>query len=57
MITLDNMNGGRYAGELQIVMKEQELDKSVNVIGKVLECDMILLKYLQANSKIKIELV
>ena len=57
MITLDNMNSGRYAGELQIVMKEQELDKSVNVIGKVLECDMILLKYLQANSKIKIELV
>lgn len=57
MITLDNINSGRYMGEMQIMMKMQNQDNTVNIIGKVKESDMILLKYLKPNSKVKIKLV
>ena len=57
MITMDNINSGRYMGELQIILKEQKQDKAVNIIGKILDSDMILLKYLKPGSKFKIELM
>lgn len=57
MITMDNINSGRYMGELQIILKEQKQYKAVNIIGKILDSDMILLKYLKPGSKFKIELM
>ncbi len=56
-ITLDNMLAGRYAGELQIITKEQPSDKTVNVVAKIIDSDLLLLPYAYPNRKFRIELV
>lgn len=57
MITLDNINSGRYKGEMQIILKAQQADRNVNIIGKIIDCDMILLKFLKPNSRFKIKFI
>lgn len=57
MITLDNSNSGRYKGEMQIILQEQPADRNVNVIGKVADSDMILLKFIKSNSRFKIKFI
>ena len=48
-ITIDNENYLRYSGEIQITKKDYQQDDRVNVIGNIL--DINLLKYIKRNSK------
>ncbi|WP_300383798.1 MupG family TIM beta-alpha barrel fold protein [Clostridium sp.] len=48
-ITIDNKDYMRYMGELQIIKKEQKGDPRTNVVAKVLEKDLYLLKYITAG--------
>lgn len=50
-ITLDNHLYGRYAGELQIVKNELPADPRVNVMGKVIDKDLDLIKWITAGQK------
>ncbi|MGL5357383.1 MAG: DUF871 domain-containing protein [Cetobacterium sp.] len=45
-ITIDNKGYSRYAGELQIVLRDIEKDERTNVVASVLEEDFYLLKYI-----------
>ena len=54
MVTVDNEGYKRYMGELQIIKRELEEDSRVNVIGKIVEEDMILLKYIDDSSKFRL---
>jgi len=45
-VTIDNANYGRYGGELQIVLRPQEADPRVNVVARVIEEDMPLLRWI-----------
>ena len=45
-ITIDNKDYLRYMGELQIIKKSQPPDKRVNVVGRVAECELFMLKYI-----------
>lgn len=54
MITVDNERYKRYMGELQIIKKELEEDTRVNVIGKIVEEDMMLLKYIDDGRKFRL---
>ena len=49
-ITIDNRLYGRYMGELQIIKRSQTSDERTNVVGKVLEKDLYLLKYIRPGS-------
>lgn len=42
-VTIDNINYGRYMGELQIVLREMPADGRVNVIGSIAEEDLCFL--------------
>ncbi|WP_268966524.1 phospho-sugar glycosidase domain-containing protein [Novisyntrophococcus fermenticellae] len=53
-ILIDNELYGQYKGEMQIALKEMENDGRVNVIGKVVEEDMILLNYLKPWASFKL---
>ena len=46
-ITIDNKHYGRYMGELQIIKNKQNYDERTNVVGRVLEKDIYLLKYIK----------
>lgn len=46
-ITLDNKNYQRYNGELQIAMRNLNADDRVNVIGNIVDEDIILMKYIK----------
>ena len=46
-ITVDNFLYGRYAGEMQIVLRDLPPDKRVNVVGQVAEQDLCLLDCLE----------
>lgn len=48
-ITIDNKDYMRYMGELQIIKREQKADPRTNVVAKVLEKDLYLLKYITAG--------
>lgn len=48
-ITIDNMNYGRYAGEIQLVKHDLPEDDRVNVIGNVIREDLPLLNYIGAS--------
>lgn len=50
-ITLDNHLYNRYAGELQIVKNELAADPRVNVMGKVMDKDLDLIKWITAGQK------
>lgn len=50
-ITLDNDLYGRYAGELQIVKRDLPADSRVNVLGKVIDKDLDLIKWIKAGQK------
>ncbi|WP_327990743.1 DUF871 domain-containing protein [Heyndrickxia sporothermodurans] len=53
-ITVDNKNYGRYQGEIQITKTSLDEDEKVNVIGRVIEEDIPLLKYIKGGKKFKI---
>lgn len=55
MITVDNNDSGRYKGELQIITKKQSVDKTVNIIGKLFDSELLLLERLSPNTKFKIK--
>ncbi len=42
-VTIDNVNYGRYMGELQIALQDLPADDRVNVIGRIADEDMCLL--------------
>lgn len=50
-ITVDNSRYGRYAGEMQIVLRDLPADDRVNVIGKILDQDLCLLDCLEPGRK------
>ena len=53
-ITIDNELYGRYAGEMQIVIKDLPKDEKVNVVGMVVEEDVSLLPYVGAGKKFQL---
>lgn len=53
-ITVDNVSYGRYQGEIQITKKHLEADGKVNVIGKVIDEDIPLLKHISGGKRFKI---
>lgn len=53
-ITVDNVSYGRYQGEIQITKKSLVADEKVNVIGKVIDQDIPLLKHISGGKKFKI---
>lgn len=52
-ITLDNKNYGRYAGELQIALKDLPKDDKVNVIGQIASEDIPLLPFIKNDIKFR----
>lgn len=53
-ITIDNKWYGRYMGELQISKVNKGADKRTNVIGRVKEKDMYLIKYIKGGRKFRL---
>ena len=53
-ITLDNENYGRYNGELQIALVDLKSDERVNVIGKIHDEDIILLKFIKDDVRFRL---
>ncbi|WP_147535610.1 MupG family TIM beta-alpha barrel fold protein [Bacillus marasmi] len=53
-ITVDNDLYGRYRGEVQIALQDLEADTRVNVVGKVIEADLPILRFIQPGYKIKL---
>lgn len=56
-VTLNNKDYLRYMGELQIVKNPLEADSRVNVIGKIKEEDLFLLKYIKGQTKFKFKVI
>ncbi|MFP7297088.1 MupG family TIM beta-alpha barrel fold protein [Neobacillus niacini] len=52
-ITRDNDAYGRYRGEVQITLCDLPADERVNVVGKVVEDDIVFLSYLKPGQKVK----
>ncbi|MBY0148891.1 MupG family TIM beta-alpha barrel fold protein [Neobacillus niacini] len=52
-ITRDNDEYGRYRGEVQITLCDLPADERVNVVGKVVEEDIVFLSYLKPGQKVK----
>ena len=57
VITVDNEKYGRYQGEIQITKKDLAADERVNVLGRVIECDRFLLRYIKGGTKFQIQWV
>lgn len=55
-ITIDNKDYLRYSGELQILRKVLQADNRVNVVGNVCPDDLILLNYIDDETKFKLTL-
>lgn len=53
-ITIDNERYLRYQGEVQITKTNLPADERVNVLGKVIDEDLALLPFIQANQKFKL---
>ncbi|MFJ5759150.1 MupG family TIM beta-alpha barrel fold protein [Neobacillus sp. NPDC093182] len=51
-ITRDNDRYGRYRGEVQITLCDLPADDRVNVVGRVIEEDIVLLSYLKPGQKV-----
>ncbi|MEH7495260.1 MupG family TIM beta-alpha barrel fold protein [Neobacillus niacini] len=52
-ITRDNNLYGRYRGEIQITLCDLPADDRVNVVGRVVEEDIVLLSYLKPGQRVK----
>jgi uncharacterized protein len=52
-ITRDNDLYGRYRGEVQITLCDLPADDRVNVVGRVVDEDIVLLSYLKPGQKVK----
>lgn len=52
-ITIDNKDYLRYCGELQICKKSLPMDNRVNVVGRIIEEDLMLLKYIEDETKFR----
>lgn len=52
-ITRDNDAYGRYRGEVQISLCDLPADERVNVVGRVVEEDIVFLSYLKPGQKVK----
>ena len=50
-ITIDNVNYGRYTGEIQLIRSERKADPRVNVIGSVPENAQLLLECIRGGQK------
>ncbi|MGL4452277.1 MAG: DUF871 domain-containing protein [Sarcina sp.] len=50
-ITIDNESYKRYMGEMQILKTDLEKDERVNIVGRVLEKDEYLLKYIRNGKR------
>ncbi|WP_348922903.1 DUF871 domain-containing protein [Enterococcus rotai] len=50
-VTIDNVQYGRYMGEIQIVKNQLPANKKINVVAKVVEEDHSLLKLISAGKK------
>lgn len=50
-ITLDNIDYGRYMGELQILKRNQNADNRINVVASVLSNKFYLLRYITGGRK------
>ena len=50
-ITIDNIDYGRYMGELQILKANQASDSRVNKVASVIKDDIYLLKYIKNQKK------
>ena len=48
---IDNKDYLRYMGELEIIKKSQPADKRSNVVGRVTECELFMLKYITPGRK------
>ncbi|GGN66579.1 DUF871 domain-containing protein [Oceanobacillus indicireducens] len=53
-ITIDNERYMRYQGEIQITLTDLPADERVNVLGKVIEADVPILRWLKENQKFRI---
>jgi len=54
-ITIDNVQYGRYRGEIQITKQPLQADEKVNVIGKIIPEDLLLLSLIKGGTKFKIQ--
>lgn len=52
-ITIDNVDYGRYAGEIQITKKDLPADDRVNVLGKITDEAIPLLQFIKGRTKFK----
>jgi len=53
-ITIDNIDYGRYCGEIQISLTDMPANPKVNVIGQVVNSDLYLLDYIKRGEKFKL---
>lgn len=54
-ITVDNENYGRYEGEIQITKRDLPADEKVNVIGRIIKKDRVLLRNIRGGAKFQIK--
>lgn len=54
-ITVDNEKYGRYQGEIQITRRNLSADEKVNVVGRVIEQDVPLLRYIRGGEKFQVK--
>lgn len=52
-ITIDNVDYGRYAGEIQIIKKDLPADERINVLGKITDEAIPLLQFIKGRTKFK----
>ena len=55
-VTIDNVNYGRYAGEIQLTKRDLPADDRVNVIGNVIRNDLPLLQWIGASQPFDLRL-
>lgn len=53
-ITVDNESYGRYNGEVSITLRALPADERVNVIGRIRDADLEVLKWIKPEHKIKL---
>ena len=56
-IVIDNVDYGRYMGELQIIKVNQKADIRTNVVASILQEDIHLLKYIKGGKKFYFSIV
>ncbi|MGB3160283.1 DUF871 domain-containing protein [Carnobacterium sp.] len=55
-VTIDNINYGRYMGEIQISLTDLPIDEKVNVVAKIIEKDQSLLQWCKGGMPFEIRL-